>query len=201
VPDSLRSIDNQLLLFFNGLHNSALDFVMYWASNRWVWLPLYAYLFWVLRKNYPKGFLALLLIVAMMITVSDQLSSSVIKNAVMRLRPCHNAALASQLHLVNGYCGGQYGFVSSHASNSFALLSFLFFLLKNKFYGLKIWLLIWAVVVSYSRIYLGAHYPSDVFCGALLGVIVGFAAEYCFRLFIYPVERVAEEEPTDKPLI
>src|SRR5258706_165341 len=152
--ESLRSFDVQLLLFFNGLHNALLDFIFYWASNRWVWIPLYVYLFFFLRKNYQPSFLVLVLVVAMMITVSDQLSSSLIKNAVMRLRPCHNPAIASQLHLVYGYCGGQYGFVSSHAANSFALASFCSFLFKKKFVRLQWLLLLWAVIVSYSRIYL-----------------------------------------------
>src|SRR5438270_7408118 len=116
VMENLRYIDTQLLLFFNRLHNGLLDFVMYWASNRWIWLPLYVYLFFFLRKNYPKGFVILLVIVAVMITISDQLASAVLKNMVMRLRPCHNPEVAPQLHLVYGYCGGEYGFVSSHAA-------------------------------------------------------------------------------------
>src|ERR1041385_8866073 len=102
------SIDVQLLLFINGIHNSFLDFIFYWASNRWIWIPFYAWLYWILRQRFKQSFLPLIIIVAMMITVSDQLSSSVIKNAVMRLRPCHNPTLAPQIHLVYGYCGGQY---------------------------------------------------------------------------------------------
>ena len=181
--DFLRSIDYQLLFFFNGLHNSVLDFIMHWASNRWVWIPFYLYLFVHLRKYYSKSFLALLVIIAVTITVSDQLSSSVIKSTVMRLRPCHNPEILSQLHLVYGHCGGQYGFVSSHAANSFGLLAFLIALFKKNFPRLQVILWGWAVLVSVSRIYLAVHYPADVICGALLGGIIGIIAWYAWYLF------------------
>ena len=124
-----------------------------------------------------------------MIAVSDQMSSTVIKNSVMRLRPCHDPAVAPQLHLVNGYCGGQYGFVSSHASNSFALVSFLVFLFRKERIKLQWVVLSWAILVSLSRIYLGAHYPTDIICGALLGVIIGAAAQKTFRLYDKKIKR------------
>src|SRR6266404_7772608 len=135
---TLHSIDVQLLLFINGLHNSVLDFIMYWVSNRWVWIPLYLFLFFFLRKNYPERFYFLLIFVAIMITLTDQLSSGIIKNLVMRPRPCHNPEFAPMIHLVNGYCGGPYGFVSSHAANGFGLLTFLTFLFRRKFRRLKV---------------------------------------------------------------
>src|SRR3569832_1461671 len=109
----LRSLDYSLFLFFNGLHNTFFDFIMWWASNKWIWIPFYAYLAWFLYRKYPKHVFSFLILAGVMIALSDQLSSTIIKNAVARLRPCHNLSLTSQIHLVNGYCGGMFGFVSS----------------------------------------------------------------------------------------
>jgi undecaprenyl-diphosphatase len=182
--DFLRSIDVSLFLFFNGLHNDVLDFIMWWASNRWIWIPFYAYLAWFLYRKYPQHVLSLLIFAGLMIALSDQISSSVIKFAVMRLRPCHNPEIASQVHLVNGYCGGMYGFVSSHASNSFALVTFLILFFEKQHRWLQWTLVGYAALVSYSRIYLGAHYPADIVCGAFFGFILAVLALSFYRVFL-----------------
>ncbi len=101
----------------------------------------------------------------------------------MRLRPCHDPNIATQIHLVYGYCGGKYGFVSSHASNAFALTSFLIFLFKQEYRKLQWIVLGWAILVSFSRVYLGAHFPSDVICGAMLGIVLGAATQKTFKLY------------------
>lgn len=183
MPEELISLDKNLFLFFNHHHNTVLDFLMYWASNKWIWIPFYAFLAFRLYKEYPQRFFSILVFVAVTITVSDQLSSSVIKNSVMRLRPCHDPSMASDVHLVYGYCGGMYGFVSSHAANAFALFSFLFFILSEKYKKLKWIIFCWAIIVSFSRIYLGAHFPGDVVGGALLGLILGFIMFKIYKQF------------------
>ena len=172
--EELISLDKSLLLFFNHQHNPLLDFLMYWASNKWIWIPFYAFLAFRIYKIYPQRFFSVVVFIGITIALSDQLSSSVIKNLVLRLRPCHDPSIASEVHLVNGYCGGTYGFISSHASNAFALFSFLLFLIRNKSRNLLWIVLVWAIVVSYSRIYLGAHFPGDVICGGIVGFILGF---------------------------
>src|SRR5262245_6108584 len=111
----MQELDSQLLLFFNGLHTPFLDSFFYWMSNKWIWIPLYAYLFFLFYKNYSGKIVYVVLAVTLLVFLSDQTASTILKNWVMRLRPCHNPELADKIHLVNGYCGGMYGFVSSHA--------------------------------------------------------------------------------------
>lgn len=107
------------------------------------------------------------------IGLSDQIASGLIKNSVKRLRPSHEPSLMPLIHLSKAGPGGMYGFVSSHSANAFGLLTFLFFLLPSKYKWLKIILFCWALLVSYSRIYNGVHYPSDVIGGAIVGILSG----------------------------
>ena len=130
--ESLKNLDAELLLFFNRLNNPFLDFIFYWFSDKWFWIPFYAFLAWKVFRFDKSNFLLIVFFIAVAITISDQISSALIKANVMRLRPCHDPALAAQLHLVKDYCGGQYGFVSSHAANVFALAAFITRLFKRK---------------------------------------------------------------------
>ena len=170
--DQLKNLDTTLFLFLNSKHNSFFDVIMYWASNTWIWVPLYAFLLYLLIKAFGRKSILLILLCAIMITLSDQLSSSLIKNLVMRPRPCHEALLQDKIHLVNGECGGEFGFISSHASNSFALALFLILIKPHRRRGICIILFCYALLVSYSRIYLGVHYPGDIFGGILLGALL-----------------------------
>ena len=117
----------------------------------------------------------------MVIVFSDQLSVHAFKQVFLRYRPCHNLLIQSQVHLNDG-CGGMYGFVSSHAANTFALAMFLGLLFKDKikYFGLAIFF--WAAFVSYSRIYNGVHYPADIACGAILGMGIGILVFKMYQL-------------------
>src|SRR5688572_642460 len=108
--ETLKNVDTQLLLFFNHLNNQFLDFIFYWVSDKWIWIPFYIFLAVLIIKDHRRDFFIVIIFVAAAITISDQLASTVIKQNVMRLRPCHEPSLIDKIHLVNGYCGGKYGF-------------------------------------------------------------------------------------------
>jgi len=165
--DALNQLDTHLFLFLNGLHTQWLDPLMWIISGKLIWIPLYLVLLFFLIKQYGKQVWIPLLGVALLILLADQTASGLLKEAVQRLRPSRNPSLEGLVHIVNNYRGGKYGFVSSHASNSFAIA--VFFSLIFRYRPVSILLICWAIIVSYSRIYLGVHYPGDVICGALIG--------------------------------
>jgi len=174
----LNDLDHQLFLFLNGLHVGWLDPVMTFISSELGWVPFYAVLVFLVFYKYKWKGLWILLGVVVAITLSDQIASHVFKPLVMRLRPCHDPLTKDLVYLPDGHCGGLYGFMSSHASNTFALASLIYMTMK-KHYSKIGWVMFpWAAVVSYSRIYMGAHFPGDVVCGAALGLMLGLGFGY-----------------------
>ena len=178
--EALKKIDTELFLFLNDKHNAVLDVIMFWVSQNFFWIPLYALFLFLILKKYRRNAATIIVSVFVLFGLSDRFSVF-LKNTFLRYRPCHNADIEHFVHLVNGYCGGQYGFVSSHATNTFALATFLSFVFANspkpifgqhKYFTILIFG--WASLISYSRIYLGQHYPADVVVGALLGICLGY---------------------------
>jgi len=171
--DALQHIDVEVLVWINHTFKSDwMDAVMIFCSERFTWIPWYAVLLFFLYKSNPKRIWINLIVLTCCIALADQLASGLLKPLVERLRPCHNDNVNIKLILIDGVCGGQYGFVSSHAANVFAV--FFFFILKNvfkKMKGMIYILLVWATIVALSRVYLGVHYPGDVLCGAFIGII------------------------------
>ncbi len=167
--NTLENIDHQLLLFLNGLGSEWLDQTMFFISSKWFWIPIILLIIFLIIKRYKKQFWIPLLSLIICFTITDQ-TSRLFKENIKRYRPSHNIELKQDVRTVNDYTGGQYGFFSGHASNSFgiALLSLLF--IKRKWYSYLA--ISWAIIVSYSRIYLGVHFPSDIFVGALFGMTV-----------------------------
>lgn len=143
------------------------------VSNRLVWIPLYAWMLYLMYKKYGKGTWIILLCAIGLILFSDQ-TANVFKEIVQRFRPTHNPTFGHLVHTVNDYRGGTYGFFSGHATNAFALIMYSLLLLKPSKTYFKIILITYACVTSYSRIYLGVHYPADIIVGALCGLGLGF---------------------------
>lgn len=185
----LERLDQQLFLFLNSLHSPFCDQMMYAISGRLIWIPLYLAILIFLGIKYKRKFLIILIFIILAATLADQMSV-VFKNMFHRLRPCQDPSIKTFVHLVNGECGGLYSFVSSHAANTFdaAILSLLF--IKRRWYSISI--LIWAGVISYSRVYLGVHYPADVICGALLGAFIGWSV---YSLYVLTDNSILKNKP------
>lgn len=166
--ESLQAFDRWLLIAANAHHTPRLDPWMIFFSERLVWFPAYFVLLVVLVYLYGRRAVLLLPLLGLSVALADIVSSRFFKPYFARLRPCHDPDLSATLNLANG-CGGQFGFISSHAANAFALAVFIALVLPRRFRIAKWLLFIWAGIVSYSRMYLAAHFPSDVLAGALLG--------------------------------
>jgi undecaprenyl-diphosphatase len=160
--------DAHLFRLINQAHQPWLDGLMELISGKLTWIPLYLLLIYFLYQRFKLACWKPVLNLLASVAVADQFSSSLLKPLFKRLRPCHVDAFQSWIHLPAG-CGGMFGFCSSHAANSFAIAVGFYLLTKNKSAGIA--LVLWASIISYSRIYLGAHYPLDVIVGALVGGI------------------------------
>lgn len=180
--ESLSTIDSDLFLFLNGLHAAWLDKVMTLITDMWVWMPFYLLLIYWVVKQYGKRCWWVFLAIGIVVLCSDQLSAHVCKPLFQRLRPCYNPDLQDLIYLPKGMAGGRYGFVSSHAANTFAIAAFLTPALGNYRPWLAITLYLWAFISSYSRIYIGYHYPGDIICGAILGLLVGMIIWKLFQI-------------------
>lgn len=177
--DKLNQFDIHLFLWLNGRYTPWLDPIMIWITERNSWFPLYALLIGWLIFEYRKQAIGFILTIIFSVALADQVASSVFKPLVHRLRPCHELALQTFIHPVME-CGGQYGFVSSHAATTFALAASLWFMLGKQHRWL--WLgFLWAAVVSYSRIYVAAHYPLDVLAGTGVGLLSAFLCVLILR--------------------
>ena len=178
----LSTIDSDLFLFLNGLHVDWMDKFMVLITDMWAWLPVYLLLIYWTVKQYGKRCWWIFLVVGMVVLCSDQLASHVCKPLFQRLRPCYNIDFQDLIHLPKGMAGGKYGFVSSHAANTFAVAAFLTPALQNYRPWPAIALYLWACISSYSRIYIGYHYPGDIIAGAILGILVGMILWKLFQI-------------------
>lgn len=165
--------DKQALLTLNGSDSIFWDGFMWIYTSTIIWIPLAMMLLYVIIKNNKlKETFLILLMIALVIFLCDRISSGFFKPYFKRFRPTQDPEIMYLVDIVNGYRGGAYGFISSHAANSFGIFTFTSLLLKKR--ELTISLLLWAILNSYSRIYLGVHYPGDILCGSILGCLCGY---------------------------
>lgn len=173
--ETLKEIDTQWFLWINSHHTTALDWTMWTLSQHWSWavVIVLAFVLLTLRQE-PRRWWLVAVGIVLCFLLADQ-GSVLIKDTVCRLRPCH---ALEDVRMFRTHCGGQYGFVSSHAANAFAVA--LFFVLRYWKRLKRQWplllLIVWALATSYSRAYLGKHYPGDLVCGAILGCIIALIA-------------------------
>lgn len=173
---SIKFAEYEWFLWLNSFHSNFFDVVMFWVTYRFTWIPLYIYVIYYLFVKIKGQTWQNILFILFSVGLADRITSGFMKPYFARLRPCHDPIISNLVHVVGG-CGGQFGFVSSHAANSFALaVSFLLILkindLKSNF--LSNLLLTWAIIVSYSRIYVGVHYPTDIIIGGIIGALLPF---------------------------
>jgi len=182
--EEILKLDSQLFLFLNNLGSPTFDnfwiYLSYKESNILFYLALLIFYFFSESKKIKltEVFYSLFFI-AIMIAIADQ-TANLFKDSFQRLRPCYNESLISFVRLVNESCGGKYGFFSAHASNSFSLAVFFGLLFKNKFRFIIYMTLFYAFLISFSRIYLGVHFPLDIFFGGVYGIITGLVI---FRIY------------------
>ena len=180
--DTLVHADQQLFLWFNGKHVPWMDSIMYWITFKFTWIPLYLVLLILTIKADKKRAFAIVITVLLAVILADKVVSSGMKPYFARFRPCHEPLLAGLVHNVGG-CGGLFGFASAHAATSFSLALVWYRLIKDKANHMG-WLFGWAALYSYSRVYVGVHYPGDIFIGALAGLLVGWICIQLYLIFL-----------------
>lgn len=182
--ETLTSLDEQILLFFNGHHTAFMDEAMALITGKWIWIPFYLILIEMLfKKLRPKYALLTLLAVILAIVMTDQICASVIRPFVGRLRPCNpENPIYGMITLVKEIHPGGYSWPSCHAANTFALATLLSCVMRSRKFTAMIF--IWATIVSISRLYCGVHYPTDILCGAAFGSVIGYLSlEVVSRLY------------------
>lgn len=173
MTETFVELDKELFSYLNNLHTSWLDPVMYFLTHTLSWAPLFVYLLYLIVKHHGKNAWIFLFGITLTVILADQITSTLMKPYFARLRPTHDPSIRDTVHTVNDYFGGKYGFASSHAANTFGVAVLIFLLLRKHFRAAGL-IFIWAAFVSYTRIYLGVHFPGDIIAGAIVGGICGW---------------------------
>lgn len=177
--DYLNDIDTTLLLAINGWHGTFQDAFWWLVSAKWSSALLVLALVWILLHQNRRHALLVLAMIVLAFVLADQLSSGLIKHLVERLRPTRDPSLNHLVHIVNDYRGGMFGFVSSHAANSFAAATLITLVMRRWIIGVS--LFAWSLMQCYSRVYMGVHYPGDILGGIVVGLLVGWLVGLLLR--------------------
>lgn len=180
---TLNNFDSRLLLELNNNFTNFWDAAMYLGTDTLFWIPMFMTIIYAIIKNKERESILIFVLILITLLLDDSLST-LIKTSVARLRPTHDPSLMYDVHIVNGYRGGLYGFVSSHAANSFGLALFLALLVRHPIFSTAIFS--WAIFHTYTRIYLGVHFPLDIFVGMILGLVMGYGS---YKLYAFSQAR------------
>ncbi|GAT63350.1 phosphatase PAP2 family protein [Paludibacter jiangxiensis] len=194
LPEPLVEWDKHLLLFINQHNSSWLDSFYWTLSGSLFPIVFGVVLLFLLVKDNGVKTVWYLIFLGLTILLADNISSAIIKPVVARLRPSHDPSIMNLLHIVHDYRGGMYGFVSSHAANTFGVALFLSLLLRNHLLSFSFF--IWAALTSYSRMYLGVHYPVDIIGGMVVGLLSGAC---CFLLMEMLAPKILKSQNLDTP--
>ena len=182
--ENINSIDEYFFKLINTIGWNKMDPFMILISSKWIWIPLYIFIIYKIYQKFPEQIFKILLSIVALIFLADFGSVHLFKEVFERLRPCH---VLDGIRIVDG-CGGQYGFISSHASNSFAIAFFVSLLFRKKI--IFILLFSWAVLIGFSRIYLGVHYPFDILGGMFWGLFVSLLIYLTFKMKILNLDKI-----------
>lgn len=190
--EELIQFDKQLLLWFNGSESLFLDSLITTLTNAKTWIPLYLSLFYVVLKSNQtvRDVFLILAAAGLCVLLAGTIDDTIVKPTVARWRPGHDPQIGMLVDTVNGYRGGNYGFFSAHASNTFSIAIFFSLLMRQRLF--TIFMVCWSLINCYTRLYLGVHYPGDILVGLSWGAIVGTSVYYLYR-------RVLRLTPTSVP--
>ena len=175
----ILSLDTQLTLLINGSDSAFIDGIAWYATRTITWIFMAVVLLYIIIRNSKVPTSIFIIIgLALSVLLADQVASGIFKPLVQRFRPTHDPNLAGLIDTVNGYKGGRYGFFSSHASNTFAIATFVTLLIRNKWVALTAYS--FALINCWTRVYLGVHFVGDILAGITFGLLSGW---FCYQLF------------------